>query len=305
MPNQITHLWVGEEVLKRLDKSLAEIAKENLQSYRMGTLGPDFLFVLREVGIGNAPRYANLMQYLNMYEVFEECAKFLENKSNDNKLAYMLGLMCHYVVDMRFHAYVNYFVEEAMPKYFEGKYHLTLHALMEAAIDEHIIEDKMKINPRAYKVAKYFKTSSYDKENISELYHKVINDVMDCHVSKANLKMALRLTKIFFNFTTDTKGYKKKFFNYIEDKKGMKKQLSSTIRPPIKYKEFDYLNDNHLKWRLARNRDIWLDKSVDELLDICIDESLDYIDKFIKRLKHSVLLSREDFIINYEGVAID
>lgn len=304
MPNQITHFYFGQDVYKNLNGRAKAIIDQYPHAFRVGALGPDFMFVLREIGIGNAPRYANEMQYLHMFEVFDKAGFYIKANPSDCLTSYLLGLLCHYVSDFRGHAYINYFVEEAMPKYYPGKYQTALHPLLEAGIDEIIIIEYMKLNPRLYNSGNDLKPSRYELDKISELYKNVINDIIGFDVSAKLVKKAIRYTKIFLSFATDRTGLKKKLFNYLEDRKGVKKQMSSIIRPPYLMESFDFMNRNHLKWRKVRNEAVMTNESFDEVMANCKEIAIKYIDNYMAYLEENKPLRKEDFTINYEGVRV-
>lgn len=304
MPNQITHYYFSQDVYNSLSGRAREIIEKYPHAYRVGAVGPDFMYVPREVGIGRYPRYANEMQYLRMYEVFSRAGEYIINNNNECMTAYMLGLYTHYAIDQTGHAYVNYFMEEVMGKYFPMRMQLSLHALLEAGIDETVLIDYIKTNPRTYNAGKDLKPTRYEKEQIAELYKKAINPVIGFPVSKSMIKFAIRLSIKFFKFTCDKRGIKKRLANKYEDYKNIKKKLSSIIRPPYLYGEYDYMNRNQLPWRKVRNEEEMTTESFDMLMSRSKEMAIKYIDSFMDYIYKNKSLNKKSYTINYEGVRV-
>lgn len=305
MPNQITHYYLADEVRKELTGRAKEAIDKYPKVFNLGSLGPDFLFVLREAGIGNAPQYANVMQYLHMYEVFDNAAEYIGKlEDKDCALSYILGLICHYVMDMRSHPYVYFFVEEVMPKAFPQKYISALHAILESAIDETILIEYMKTDPRKFDISKYFRLSSVEKNCVADLYFNSINSVIGFNVKRRHIKLAIKITNLYFKLTISRRGIKKRIVSYLEDRKEKKKQLSSSIRPPLLMGEYDFMNRSKISWRKVRNKDEYTTESFDEIIQDVRILSQKYIKAYMDRLFSGKTLKRKDFSVNYEGTQV-
>lgn len=304
MPNQITHYYFAQEVYSKLKGKSKEIIDRYPNAFKAGAIGPDFMFVLRESSKEDYRRYANVMQYLSMYEVFAQTADYIRENPSDCLTSYMLGMLCHYVSDFRGHAYINFFVEEIMPKYYPAKYQTALHTLLETGIDEVIILEYIKAESTKFNVSKLIKPTREEKEQIANLYVNVINKIIGFDVPKKKIKKALKTSIFFLKVTTDKNGYKKRLADAIEDKLEIKKQLSSSIRPPYLFNEYDFMNRKHLKWRKVRNEDELTNESFDRMMEDCKGIALKYIRNYISYINDNKPLLREDYTINYEGVRV-
>ena len=63
MANNITHLYYGLETVKHSSEEIKEIVKGDEDAFIFGTMGPDFLFGLRELGL-KEKKLPNLMHAL-------------------------------------------------------------------------------------------------------------------------------------------------------------------------------------------------------------------------------------------------
>ena len=82
MPNLYTHVCFGKEVADALTAEAAEAVNAEKGAYDLGCTGPDFLFILRETGIGKVPKYAEKMHEGHVYDVFRALAEALNKNRN-------------------------------------------------------------------------------------------------------------------------------------------------------------------------------------------------------------------------------
>lgn len=303
MPNTITHIYFGMEVQKALPAEIKKICSDNIDAFKYGTIGPDFLFALREIG-DPAQRYTNIMQACRVYPTFQAIAKRLSTVKDAVEISYTMGLLCHYVLDFNLHPYVNYFVEEGfiMDVPMLSKPHT--HGLIEGAFDEYIATECLK-DPK-YGPWADLKTSAAAKEGIANLYYNAVNDVVGLDVSKSKIKLAIRITRLFSRIATDKSGRKHKIFNFVEEKIWKARKLTVVMRPPYGYGKLDYLNFGHKPFRLIRDYPETSTMSFVEMLDKSKEIALDYIANFYKAIQTDGDLEPmggyQAFKVSYEGV---
>jgi hypothetical protein len=299
LPNFVTHYYFSNLVYDYLPEELKSIVDKNRDAYKLGSVGPDLLFVLREL---KGSLYANMMQYKSIKKTFEACGNYLRGKDDSTKISYMLGLINHYVLDREVHAFVNYNVEEYLPKEINYHYHSVLHGLTESAMDENILENKMKENAFNYKVHRILNSSKKTRLSIGEIYENAINKVYGYKFSKKTIATCFAWTKFFAYMIKPSKSIKIKIFKYF-DRKKEKRQLESLVRPPLHYNKVDYLNNEKRPWRLVRNEKLTTNKSVYEQIEDCKIKCLDYMKDFICFLTKNTPL-KLDYSVNYEGIRI-
>lgn len=303
MPNLITHNYFGKKVKEGLSGKALEIINKAPEAFYLGAIGPDCLFALREIG-SKYKYYPNRMQYTNTLEVFEKTADYLRDNPDDIKFAYMLGMICHYVADFHFHPYVNYFVERGFSKYLPANQQLSIHTLIESAIDSHICDEKLGIACNKFAAGAASSAPRKVRLSIGELYEKAINDIFGIYPTKRHISFSFWLTKKFLDISVDKKGRKKRFFDKVENIVGGKKKITGLMRPPEGYQKIDYMNRNHLPWLKVRNGKEYSTMSADELLEIASEKAVVYIENYLNYVFDKKPLKREDFAVNYEGVKI-
>lgn len=306
MPNLITHMYLAKEVKKLLDDELKAIIEKYMDAFLFGSIGPDYLFALREMGL-EIGRYPNIMQYVKQYEVFERVAKFLNEKRDPLLISYTLGLMCHYVADLHCHPYVNFFCEEGVVKDLRPIQAKSVHTLIESAGDEYICTMRMGYkNSNKYKPNKDLRTKKKTRMKVGKMYEEVINDLYGIPLPAKKAALSVQLTKTFLAVANDPTGKLRPFLDKIEDKYASKKKFTALMRPPEGYGKVDYLNFNHREWRVARNRDQITDLDFMELIDTAINSATTvYIPMLYSSIKDGTEMDKSLFRVNYEGVDIE
>jgi hypothetical protein len=306
MPNLITHMYLAKEVKKLLDDELKAIIEKYMDAFLFGSIGPDYLFALREMGL-EIGRYPNIMQYVKQYEVFERVAKFLNEKRDPLLISYTLGLMCHYVADLHCHPYVNFFCEEGVVKDLRPIQAKSVHTLIESAGEEYICTMRMGYkNSNKYKPNKDLRTKKKTRMKVGKMYEEVINDLYGIPLPAKKAALSVQLTKTFLAVANDPTGKLRPFVDKIEDKYASKKKFTALMRPPEGYGKVDYLNFNHREWRVARNRDQITDLDFMELIDTAINSATTvYIPMLYSSIKDGTEMDKSLFRVNYEGVDIE
>ncbi|MDD3106534.1 MAG: zinc dependent phospholipase C family protein [Bacilli bacterium] len=306
MPNLITHIYFAKEVEKHLPDEQKTIIEENKDAFLFGSIGPDYLFALRELGI-EIGRYPNIMQYVKHFEVFNEVAKYLNASKDRLLISYTLGLMCHYVADLHCHPYVNAFCEEGVVKDLRPILAKTVHTLIESAGDEYVCTKRMGFeNSNKYKPNKDLRTRKKTRLKVGKMYEDVINNIYGIPLSAKKASQSLEITRIFLAIANDPHGKLRPIVDKIEDKHASKKKFTALMRPPEGYGTVDYLNFNHKEWRVARNRDQKTDLDFIELIDSAIDTAAKiYIPMLAKAIFEGAPLDKQRFRVNYEGIDIE
>lgn len=305
MANLTAHVHFGKKVLEALPPEALTIAAKHKDAFIYGCIGPDFLFVLRELG-DKAARYCNEMQYNNAYEVFTSIAGYLKKEKDGAMLSYALGLVCHYVLDFNIHPFVNYFMEEGKFKEVPACQQCGIHALIENALDTYIATKRMGYaDSNLYKPYNDIKLGRNSKMAIASLYINSVNDIVGFDVSPFKIYLSIFLTRLTMRIVTDKRGYKRKFFAWLErNNTGGKKTVRNLMRPPECYDEADLLNFTHRPYRVVRNREETSTRSAIEVFDDAVPQAVKYVCSLIGAVEGKNGLDKKDFIVNYEGVAV-
>ncbi len=301
MPNLITHYFLAEEVLDKLPDDIKSLIDRNRSAYNLGSIGPDFLYTLREIGDVSA-RYSNRMHFNHVYETFEKSVIHLNRTRNETQTAYMLGLLTHYVADHTLHPLVYFLSEEGLTRDYAAEYQMNIHNIIESTLDEWVLKDRKGLDARDFSSLSCGKAPHKVKKEIGMLYREVINKVYRYDVPISKIEFSFAISNFFGILWKDKYGIKKRFFSWVENAFDLKKSVSSLLRPPVGYGQVDLFNEDRRPFNVVRNEEDLSDKNMIELYEIAIDKSVDYILKFTQAIETRGVLDKKDFSVNYEGL---
>ncbi|MGI6136608.1 MAG: zinc dependent phospholipase C family protein [Christensenellales bacterium] len=303
MANNITHLYYGLETVKNSSEEIKEIVKGDEDAFIFGTMGPDFLFGLRELGL-KEKKLPNLMHALKHYELFDATAEYLRENYDKTLMSYMLGFLTHYIIDHHVHAYVGYFCENELLKHMPYEYSKFTHNIIELAGDEYVLNNFMGYeNSNDYKFHKALRMRCSTAKKVGKLFENVISKVYGCTYSSFNGRLSHFVTRATFWMTRDKNGKKMKLVRFLEKAFGLNKQMAALMRPAPGYGEIDYMNFEHKPWSAVRNREETVDLDYIELLDVAVKTGSEiYFPIYVAAVRDGVKLDREFFRINFEGV---
>ncbi|MCM1334219.1 MAG: zinc dependent phospholipase C family protein [Bacteroides sp.] len=112
MPAAYAHLKFGEEVLDLLPAPLSDRLRSEGALFRLGLIGPDFLFFYR-------PAVPNIVLALGRrihadagLRFFAHGASVLRSRRfSDDAFAYLCGVLCHFVLDSACHGFISSVIE--------------------------------------------------------------------------------------------------------------------------------------------------------------------------------------------------
>lgn len=302
MPNYIAHIHFAREAQKLLPGGLKELCTKHQDAFDFGSIGPDFMFALRETGSPVA-RYTNIMQLCNIYGTFRSIFARLKERPDETELAYVMGLLCHYVADFRIHPYVNFFVEEGFIKDLPLGYKPFVHGQIEAAFDYYVATELMK-NPDV-RPAEILKLSEASQRAIAALYYNAVNPVVGFDVPQKTIIFAMKLTRFFIATVTDPKGRRRKVYEFLEKRILGKVLLTGNMIPPIGYGKTDYLNLTHRPFRTVRDGEATSTMSFPELFADAVPQAAAYMQDFYRLVNTRGDLEEmggyEAFKVSYEG----
>jgi hypothetical protein len=136
MPSCVAHYQFGRDVLCRLGSDLQSSVEEYEKEYVIGLQGPDIFFFYRPYSKNRISQYGEARHSQSAIRMF---APILENVLEKAALSYMLGLVCHYVLDKRCHPYVNFHSRN-----------ISDHRLMESAFDRYTMSLNGLTMPRYF-----------------------------------------------------------------------------------------------------------------------------------------------------------
>lgn len=160
MPSIYTHDRFGDRVFRALPEEIREHLKPHMTQFRIGLQGPDFLFFYHPL-IKRMPNKLGHRQHKTpAKDFFEPLLPLLRKLGYDSpEYAYVVGFICHFMLDSESHEYVN---KKAKEKGFN-------HLVMEIEFDRYLMK-KDGLNPLKFAIWDYVPRDSKTIQTISNIY---------------------------------------------------------------------------------------------------------------------------------------
>ncbi|MBE5958837.1 MAG: hypothetical protein E7254_08280 [Lachnospiraceae bacterium] len=114
MPSLYAHNKFGKKVLKYLPQSLREIIADYPDAFRIGLQGPDSIFYYYPLYKNRINQYGVKVHHEDAFPFFEDAISIISVYGYDSSThAYLLGYLCHYVLDRECHPLVDRYMKES------------------------------------------------------------------------------------------------------------------------------------------------------------------------------------------------
>lgn len=108
MPAFYAHHRFGEKVIESLEGDLREIIISHKAQFDAGLQGPDLLTYYQPFHQNRIAEYGFHLQEMSAYPFFQNALKIIKKQGRDSyEYAYLLGGICHYILDSECHPYIN------------------------------------------------------------------------------------------------------------------------------------------------------------------------------------------------------
>ncbi|NLK93782.1 MAG: zinc dependent phospholipase C family protein [Clostridiales bacterium] len=113
MPAIYAHKYFGNKVEEKLKEPIKNLIEENINLFNIGLHGPDILFYYHPLSSNDINKVGYSIHYENANVFFEKAKKtILHSKNKNASCSYILGYICHFVLDSQCHPYVNEFIKK-------------------------------------------------------------------------------------------------------------------------------------------------------------------------------------------------
>lgn len=241
MPSLYAHHSFGKEVYQKLPKELKQVVRKYPKAFNAGLQGPDFLFFYRPF-IKCKPNILGHAQHGQPFQDFLEKVRPTIQKKGKNcgEYAYLLGFICHFMLDSESHTFVNKKAEE--PGY--------NHLVMEIEFDRHLMKKDGK-NPILYPAWKHV---CWDKEVLNAI-HGVYNSF---DISKKEIEKSLRSMSFIKWFLTTGRTFRRLFIRSVMFISG-------------KYHKLEGYMMDLIPKHSSRQTNYVLEKIYTKTIDMCLD----------------------------------
>ena len=308
MAGTITHAYFCLDLYDKLSirsKELLIDQKENLKVFSQST---DTLYFYNLVSLNKGKKirqFGIYTQKAKTYEFFSTLINYIKYNNlvyNKQVMAYLYGMLSHYILDSTIHPYIIYrtgiFKKEDKKTY---KYNM-LHEELETYIDNYLIRIRNGIKPNKLKCYKYcFNIDNFDKDLIEviDFTYKQVFNIDNFH--KYYLKSIKQMKSFYKIFRYDPIGIKRIIYNIID----LICPKSMLRKRPLSYKMKSmksYLNLEHNTWYNPTDKKIKSNESVLELYTKALDKTANMINEINQFLYYGKRINLEKVIGNISYV---
>lgn len=112
MPTTYAHDLFGKMVYHRLDPEIQEKIKKYQTTYQIGLHGPDILFYVRPFYKNRFNQMAHRLHREEAAGFFERGRELYQKTGNEEILVYLLGFICHFMLDSTCHPYISEYMKK-------------------------------------------------------------------------------------------------------------------------------------------------------------------------------------------------
>ncbi len=208
MPSFYTHNAFGRDVYSELPKELKAVVRKYPKAFKAGLQGPDFLFFYRPFLKSTTNRLGYNQHGQPFIDFLTRIRPIFHSKGKDcGEYAYMLGFICHFILDSESHTYIYEKVKE--PGY--------NHLVMEIELDRHLMKRDGK-NPLLYPAWKHI---NWDRETLDAI-HGIYNYF---EIPREKIKKSLRSMSFIKWFLTTGRTFRRIFIRFVMFVTGKYKEL--------------------------------------------------------------------------------
>lgn len=286
----ITHSYFIMDVYDKLSINSKELLIDHKELLKCAAQNMDVLFFYNLANLKKGKKVRDFGYYFHQNKSFEffetliNYVKYNDFQYNGEVMAFLYGMISHYVLDSTMHPYVVYktgnFIKKDPTTY---KYN-QLHANMETYFDNYLITIREKINPNKFKCYnECLNVTNLDKGLIEviDFTYKEVFGIKDFH--KYYLT-AIKQMKFFFRvFRYDPTGFKMLFYKLVDlvSPKSFLKKTSLSYHMNMKNKKH-LLNLEHNKWYNPTDKRIKSNESLIELYTKALAKTVNIISELNK-----------------------
>jgi hypothetical protein len=162
MPSTYAHYSFGEQVLEHFDDNIKKLISKHQSLFQIGLHGPDVLFYYKPLGSNPVNKIGHELHKKTADKFIKNAKKvILECPDKEAATAYILGFICHFMLDSECHPIVR-----------EAEKLGISHSEIETEF-ERVLMIKNNLEPLSYKPTKHIKASYEDSTCISWFYKGV------------------------------------------------------------------------------------------------------------------------------------
>lgn len=120
MPAFYAHDRFGRKVYSGLDGEIKRTIHEHSRQFRIGLQGPDLFFFYHPWLPNKVSKYGNHLHEISAYPFFRHGVSVVREKGRSSReYAYLLGFVCHFMLDSECHPFVETYIKKSGVQHLE------------------------------------------------------------------------------------------------------------------------------------------------------------------------------------------
>lgn len=120
MPAIYAHDRFGAIVSEQLKGDLKELVSRYYTQFKIGLQGPDIFFFYKAYSSNRVTKYGYRLHGISAWPFFNHAVSVVREKGRDSReYAYLLGFLCHFILDSECHPYVREMIEKSGVQHLE------------------------------------------------------------------------------------------------------------------------------------------------------------------------------------------
>lgn len=288
MASSLTHAYFVLDVYERLGMNSRELLVGHKELLKTAAQNMDVLFFYNLTNFKKGKKMRDFGSFFHghkVYEFFETLIHYIKCNGfqyDPEVIAFLYGMLSHYILDSNMHPYVIYKTGEYNKGNKDTYKYNQLHGEMESYFDNYLVRLREGIKPWKFRCHNFcFNVDSIGK-GLEEVMDFTYNEVWKIDHFHQYYLTSIKQMKFFFHvFRYDPIGLKRKFYQMVD----FICPRSLLRKVPLSY----YMNMSNNQWFLNLDHKKWYNptdkrtKSCKSLLEI-YTSSLDQCVKMIKEI---------------------
>lgn len=256
MAGTITHAYFALDLYDRLSIRSKELLIDKKGYLKLFAQNTDILFFYNITNFKKGKKvreFGYKSQKIKTYEFFSTLINYIKynnHQYNPQVIAYLYGMLSHYVLDSTMHPFIIYKTGNFDKSDKETYKYNHLHNEMESYFDNYLLTIREGINPRKFKCYDFcFNVDEFDDSliEVMDFTYKEVFGINDFH--KYYLKASKQMKFFYRIFRYDPTGIKKLFYRGIDlvSPKSLLRKVPLSYHISYKDKKW-FLNLEHKKW---------------------------------------------------------
>lgn len=223
MPSTVTHAYFSMDVYDRLPLSRKMFLKNEIDNIKIysQSVDPLYFYVTFNIKKSNKVRhFADYFHSHNTNDFFINLINYIKYnyyKDDPSVIAYLYGMIMHYVLDSNMHPYICYKTGEFNKHDKKTYIYNNKHHIFETAFDQHLIALREKTIPKNYHHYKLLKFNGNPSKSLLEVINFTFKETFNISNFTNEYFISVKKMKFFFKILRfDKYGIKNKLYCFVD-----------------------------------------------------------------------------------------